>query len=89
MSEFLRFALIGEKPKTKVYAVLSARHGDRLGRISWYGPWRQYVFTPSPGSIWSDGCLREVAAFLAGLHEQRQASRKGAKAQRTEGEATT
>jgi hypothetical protein len=32
-----------EKRKTLLVSVLSRRHGDLLGMIRWYGPWRQYV----------------------------------------------
>ena len=37
---------------------------DYLGTIRWYGSWRQYTFFPFTGTLWSAGCLAEVAAFL-------------------------
>lgn len=74
-TEYLAFAEVidpASKRKTKVWQVLSVRHGDVLGVISWYGSWRQYVHRPHPNTLWNSGCLDEVAAFL---REQMEARR--------------
>jgi len=72
----LKFEVIKEKPKTKVYGVLSvhiladnsqAYDKSILGKIYWYGKWRQYVFEPAPDTIWSQSCLEEVYEFLLSL----------------------
>ena len=49
--------------KTRIFRVDSKR-GDNLGEIRWYGPWRQYVFMPESGTIWSAGCLADVITAL-------------------------
>ena len=35
-----------------------------LGTIKWYGAFRQYVFYPDEGTVWSKGCLEIVNGFL-------------------------
>lgn len=70
---YLDFVLVHDTGKTKVYSVDSARHGDCLGIISWYGPWRQYTIEPGAYTAWNKDCLREVADFLDGLMRERRA----------------
>lgn len=52
------------KRKTNVWDVVSITHGNVLGQIRWYGPWRQYVFRPAQDTIWSKGCLEDIEKFL-------------------------
>lgn len=35
-----------------------------LGMISWYSPWRKYVFSPAPGTVFEEDCLRTIAEFV-------------------------
>jgi len=67
VSKYFDFRLTEKKPKTSVFDVLSKHHLTLLGKIRWYSPWRQYVFEPSPDTIWNKDCLRDVSAFLLGL----------------------
>jgi hypothetical protein len=53
--------------KTSVFPIFSKSSGEHLGTIKWYGPWRQYCFYPLDETIWNDGCLKDVTAFLIGL----------------------
>jgi len=53
-----------EGRKTKRWMLFSHR-GALLGEVKWYGPWRQYIVEPNMGSVFNDGCLLDVAAFLA------------------------
>lgn len=63
---YLRFVEESPSPsgKTRRWGVFSAFRGDRLGTISWYGPWRQYTFSPEPETVWNKDCLRDLAHFL-------------------------
>ena len=67
----LKFEVIEQKPKTKVYSVISAHDKSRLGKIYWYGRWRGYIFEPYPDTIWSEDCLEEVYKFLKSLRIER------------------
>ena len=70
--KYIKIVEIEQKPKTKVYAIFPTLHpGESLGKISWYPRWRQYAFTPEPGTAWSDDCLKEVHEFLVQLKMRR------------------
>jgi hypothetical protein len=64
--------LIETKPKTAVWGVFSKNHGDNLGVIKWFGPWRQYCFFSMDVAVFSSGCLRGLDKFLVALNEARK-----------------
>jgi hypothetical protein len=35
-----------------------------IGRIEWYPKWRQYVMAPDVFTIWSKGCLDDLASAI-------------------------
>lgn len=49
--------------KTHVY-VIKSRDGIELGRIKWYGAWRQHCFWPHGATTWNTGCLDNIQDFL-------------------------
>ena len=66
--------LIGSR-KTHEYSVVN-RHGDyEIGRIAWYGEWRQFCFFPAEETVWSDGCLADVRDALAKIAAARKANK--------------
>jgi hypothetical protein len=74
-SEYLVFTEIPHGGHTtKVWNVLSKRHGDLLGRIKWFGAWRQYVFQPMPATLFNRGCLADVGTFIAEQMAERNAT---------------
>jgi hypothetical protein len=72
LKKYLDFQLLEKKPKTAVYHVVSKSSGQSLGRIYWYGPWRQYIFEPESETIWSCGCMQEVMNFIQKLMLKRK-----------------
>lgn len=77
LTEYLRFE--DETPtgrKTKIIAVYSQRAGDLLGRISWFGRWRQYAFFPEAGTIWNPDCLRSVNERIGALMAERREAKR-------------
>ena len=50
--------------KTGRWTVLT-NHDDVLGVVQWFPRWRQYCFDPHDGTTFNDGCLRDLATFLA------------------------
>jgi hypothetical protein len=48
--------------KTDVWDVWDHR-GGKLGEIRFSGRWRQYVFAPTSGSLFSAGCLDDLRRF--------------------------
>jgi len=70
MSEYLEFNQIPYEGKTKRFNVVSKLHGDILGRISWYGAWRQYTFSPTYPTVWNNTCLKDIINFLEQLMKE-------------------
>lgn len=61
--EFIEFLEIDPKPKTKVWQCVNNHNHLRLGKVQWYGPWRQYCFFPD-NAIFNEQCLDDIAEFL-------------------------
>lgn len=62
---YLIFENFGTTPsgKTDRDYVKSQNH-EILGGVSWYGPWRKYVFTAAGSQfIFDANCLREIADY--------------------------
>lgn len=72
MSKYLEFKQVPFKGKTKRFEVISKLHGYSLGRISWYGQWRQYVFSPAFETVWNKDCLKDIQDFLNNLMIERK-----------------
>ena len=57
--------------KTCSYAIVNNKSASVLARISFHGPWRQFVMKPIGDTIWSVGCLEDVIKFMAELKADR------------------
>jgi len=70
MAKYIRFEKISGDPPT--WSIVNKRGHDEIGRIAWYYQWSQYVlYDISISSIWSGGCLEDVAAFLKKLNGEK------------------
>ena len=58
--------------KTMTRSVRSKSGGDLLGLISWYGPWRQYVFQPQPQTVFSHDCMLSISRYCYSLNQQQK-----------------
>lgn len=65
--EHINFIKVADKSKTSVWACRNNQAGAELGRIRWYGAWRQYCYFPVAQAVYSRGCLEDIAAFLKDL----------------------
>ena len=54
---------VGIAPR-EVYTI-HASNDAIVGTVEWYPRWRQYVFDPEPGGVFSHDCLAELSAFCA------------------------
>ena len=54
------------------WSILNKKHGNRLGDVVWYPPWKQYVFEGAEDCIFSADCLAEISAFLGRLNQERK-----------------
>lgn len=60
-----------KRRKTRVYRIINLRQGLTIGSIHWYGQWRQYVFDPVEGAVWSVDCMEAVMLFIENLKARR------------------
>lgn len=78
MTEY-KYFVIKELPrspmrKTSTFVIFNKNSGAALGRIKWYGSWRQYCFFPTQyaETVWSMGCLQDIQGFIGKLMEERK-----------------
>ena len=71
-SKYIRSELVGKKPKTGIYDIMSKSGDYTLGQVKWYAPWRQYVFFPREDTIYSRGCMNDINLFIEELMEKRK-----------------
>lgn len=77
MSQYLVFEDVTPPDRsTRILEVQSARTGDPLGDIRWYGRWRQYAFYPEPGTIFNPDCLETINGKIRELMAARKAWRE-------------
>ena len=71
-SKFMEFEQVGDTGKTEIWDVLSRSSGFVLGKIRWYGPWRQYCFFPSGNSVFNNGCMGDIVNVIKILMKERR-----------------
>ena len=47
-----------------IYYIFNSKSREAIGRILWSPHWRQWVATFSEDSVWSVGCLQDVATAI-------------------------
>lgn len=57
---------------TKVIYIKSKR-GDKLGKISWSGPWRKYCFYPECDTQFDSSCIMAIVNVIDNLMKDRNA----------------
>lgn len=62
--QYIHFVKVEEKAKTSIWSCRNNRSGGELGEVLWYGPWRQYCFCPSAGTVFNVSCLNDVNSFI-------------------------
>ena len=73
-TKYMTFVKVGQKPKTSEWHVVNNESGYVLGRIRWWGAWRQYVYETAD-AMYNNGCLDTISQFLTQLNnEQRSPS---------------
>jgi hypothetical protein len=72
-SEYLEF--VRDHPpgrKTPIVVVRSKSSGVVLGSIAWFGRWRQFCFHPKADTVFSIGCMNDIAYVIRDLHNERR-----------------
>ena len=78
MAKWIEFVPVAATPshKTKRWVVRPKDGSNPVGGISWYGPWRRYVFSPAAATVFEEQCLRDIAEFVADQTREHRAQRK-------------
>lgn len=50
-----------------VYRIFNNRNKAQLGIISWYKPWKQFVFSSKEDCVFNHECLADVLGFIKNL----------------------
>lgn len=64
MAKWIKFELVGLKPKTNVWEVQSIDGDTVLGIVQWHRPWRRYCFFPETGTVFEEECLDHIRDFI-------------------------
>ena len=72
--QYILFDEIPSKTITSKWECRNRKGGDFLGRVKWFGPWRQYCFFASRlEPVFSAGCLADIQDFISQLMKARAA----------------
>ncbi len=47
-----------------VYRIFNNKGSEQLAILSWYKPWKQYVFSSKDDCVFNNSCLRDVLDFM-------------------------
>jgi len=47
-----------------VYRIYNNKSNGQLGILSWYKPWKQYVFRSRPECVFNNSCFRDMLDFI-------------------------
>lgn len=77
-AEYIEFVEDGfsDSGKTRRWIVRNKRHRYSLGKISWHGPWRQYVFEPVHMTVFAPDCLLEISVWCRSATELHKSKTK-------------
>ena len=62
---WIKFVEVGKERNKPVFGVFNKGKGTPLGVVQWFSRWNCYIFSPEPETIYSEDCLRDIAAFCA------------------------
>ena len=60
--KFIHFEKLSDDPE--VWVCNNNRSIGSLGRIEYYAPWRQWVFSAVDTAVFNDQCLKDIAHFI-------------------------
>jgi len=47
-----------------VFRIFNNKSNDQIGIISWYKPWKEFVFSSKENCVFNNTCLRDVLDFI-------------------------
>lgn len=65
-TKYLNYTQLKDTGKTIVVGV-GNNFREKLGIISWYAPWRRYVYNPMDKTLYDVNCMKDIVEFIEGL----------------------
>ena len=64
--KFINILQVNEEvfEKKPVYRIFNNKSKAQIGMLSFYKPWKEYVFSAKENCIYNNGCLRDVLDFI-------------------------
>jgi hypothetical protein len=59
--------VIRQMARARVVSVRNRRSGEELGKVRWYGAWRQYCFYPASLTIFNITCMARISDEMLGM----------------------
>jgi len=47
-----------------VFRIFNNKSNSQLGILSYYKPWKQYVFSSQPNCVFNNSCLNDIIDFF-------------------------
>jgi hypothetical protein len=69
---YISFVRHGNSPSGKTQEWEVRGTSDTIGKIAWFGRWRQYTLFPNKETTFNVRCLIEIATFLKELMDERK-----------------
>lgn len=73
--QYIKFVEMIATGKTRRFTCHNIHENGSLGEVKWYGAWRQYCYFPTAQAVYSEGCLKDIADFMAQLKTEPAATR--------------
>jgi len=66
--KYIAMLYVDEKFEGKpVYRIINNKSKNQIGILSWYKPWKQYVFSSQPNCVFNISCLKDVLDFIENI----------------------
>jgi len=57
-----------ENDEHQGYVCFNRKANFPIGNVRWYAAWRQYVYYPAVDTVYSAGCLQDIAEFVRAVN---------------------
>ena len=68
-TKFKYIHFVEQPDEPNIWDCRNTKHGDDLGVVFYYHPWKIFGFIPEGRPVFSADCLRDIAEFMEQLKE--------------------
>ena len=63
-SKYMTAVETADETSKKAWEIKTKKDQSTLGWIYYFQRWKQYVFSPHTGTVFSSGCLQDIITFI-------------------------